>query len=89
MIDPDKSPLLSAAFSPDVAPITKATASIGAGVTLPQTPIADAMSLEFMDLSIADWSSLIMITYGLVCLFIALPKIFHTIRDLRNFIRKD
>lgn len=85
MIDPDKSPLLGAAFSPDVAPMTKATVSIGAGVVIPSTD--GSMAILSMDLS--QWASVIAITYGLVCLFIALPKIFQTIRDLRAFIRKD
>lgn len=71
---------MAAAFDPTKAPITRGVVSIGAGTTFPDTALAQEVHAQIACYTLAEWASVIAIAYGMVCLFIALPKIVYVIQ---------
>jgi glucose uptake protein GlcU len=75
------------AFDPTKAPITRGIASIGAGTAFPETAVAQQIHAQIAGYTLAEWASLIAIIYGLVCLFIALPKIVYVVQWTFRFMQ--
>ncbi len=73
-------PIVAAAFDPTKAPITRGVVSIGVGEALPNTAFAQDVQAMIGWYTLAEWASLIAIAYGVVCLFIAVPKIVYVVQ---------
>lgn len=80
-------PIVTAAFDPTKAPITRGVVSIGAGTAFPETAMAQEIQAQIAGYTLAEWASLIAIAYGVVCLFIALPKMVYVVQWTWRFIR--
>lgn len=80
-------PIMAAAFDPTKAPITRGLTSIGAGNVIPNTAMAQEIHAQIAGYTLAEWVSIIAIIYGIVCLFIAIPKIIYVLQWFWLFAR--
>jgi len=78
---------MSLIFDPTRAPIIRGVGSIGAGVAFPETAIAQEVHAQIAGYTLAEWASLIAIAYGIVCLFIAVPKLVYVVQWTWRYIR--
>ena len=82
----DRSRALAVAFDPDIASGTKGIGWTTVGLVASDVrEMATVVQYSITSLTLAEWASIVAITYGLICIVIALPKLCGTVS---GFFRK-
>lgn len=76
----DRSRALAIAFNPNIASGTKGIGWTTVGLVASDVrEMATVVQYSITSLTLSEWASIVAITYGLICILIALPKLYEVV----------